>query len=137
MNKELNIGEEVLIFRYIPEWGLNQDFEHYIIGNVIKRKMADDLSYHGSSWCVANYTVLGEDGKEYFGNYMTPTLGNSFFMTQEDYIHYLERKIENNHQKILDINKENQRIKKMIENVQIQEKHKEMQLVKKKKIRTI
>ena len=43
-----------------------------------------------------NYTVIGEDGKEYFGNYKDPVLGDSFFMTQEDYIHYLERKITRN-----------------------------------------
>ena len=69
MNKELNIGEEVLIFRYIPEWGINQDFENYVIGKIVKSEMSADLSYHGSPWCIMNYTVLGEDSKEYFGNY--------------------------------------------------------------------
>lgn len=107
MDKVLNIGDEVLVFRYIWEWGINQDHEHYIRGNVIKSEMSDDLSYHGSPWCVMNYTVLGEDGIEYFGNYKHPTLGNSFFMAYEDYIHYLERKIANNQEKILEINEEN------------------------------
>ena len=138
MNKELNIGEEVLIFRYIPEWGINQDFENYIIGNIVKSEMSADLSYHGSPWCIMNYTVLGEDGKEYFGNYMTPNIGNSFFMTREDYIHYLKRKIASNQEKILKINEENKRIKEMIENVQmIKSKQKVTQLVKKKNVRTI
>ena len=89
----LNVGDEVLIFKYIQEWGINQDYEHYIKGYIVKRKMSDDLSYHGSTWNVINYIVIGEDGKEYFGNYKIPTLGNSFFMTQEDYIYYLKRKI--------------------------------------------
>lgn len=105
MDEELNIGDEVLIFRYIRGWGINQDYEHYTRGNVIKSEMSDDLSYHGSPWCVMNYTVLGEDGTLYFGNYKHPTLGNSFFMTQEDYIHYLERKIANNQGKILELMK--------------------------------
>ena len=131
MNKELNIGEEVLIFRYIPEWGLNQDFEHYIIGNVVKSETSSNLSYHGSPWCTMNYTVLGEDGKKYFGNYINPTLGNSFFMKQEDYIYCLERKIANSQEKISKINEENQRIKKMIETIQIRENHKETQLIRK------
>lgn len=121
MDKELNVGDEVLIFNYIREWGINQDDEHYIKGSIVKSEMSDDLSYHGSPWYVINYTVLGEDGTIYFGNYKYPTLGNSFFMTQEDYIHYLERKIANNQEKILELNKENQKNKAMIENVQKRE----------------
>lgn len=119
MDKVLNIGDEVLVFRYIREWEINQDHEHYIRGNVVKSEMSDDLSYHGSPWCVINYTVLGENGTLYFGNYKHPTLGNSFFMAQEDYIHYLERKIANNQEKILEINEENQKIQQMIEKVKI------------------
>ena len=133
MNKELNIGDEVLLFRYIREWGINQDYERYIRGKVIKSEISDDLSYHGSPWCVMNYTVLGEDGKEYFGNYKHPTLGNSFFMTQEDYIHYLGRKIANNQEKILEINEENQRIESMIKKVK-SSKQESPKLVKTKKI---
>lgn len=133
MDEELNIGDEVLIFRYIREWGINQDDEHYIRGSIVKSEMSDDLSYHGSPWCVMNYTVLGEDGTVYFGNYKHPTLGNSFFMTQDDYIYYLERKITNNQKKILEINEENQKIRVMIENVQKKEtNHDIKQLVIKK-----
>lgn len=138
MDKELNIGDEVLVFKYIREWGLNQDYEHYVRGNVVKSEMSDDLSYHGSPWCVMNYTVLGEDGIEYFGNYKHPTLGNSFFMTQEDYIHYLERKIANNQEKMLEINKENQNIQQMIESVKNKSLQQESpKLVKTKKIGVI
>lgn len=126
----LNIGDEVLIFKYIREWGIDQDYKHYIKGYVIKRKMSDDLSQHGSSWNVMNYTVIGEDGKEYFGNYKDPVLGDSFFMTQEDYVHYLERKIRENQEKILEISKENQEIQKMTENVQTEKNQKVRQLSK-------
>ena len=136
MNEKLNIGDEVLIFRYIRYirgWGINQDYEHYTRGIVVKSEMSDDLSYHGSPWNVINYTVLGEDGTLYFGNYKHPTLGDSFFMTQEDYIHYLERKIANNQEKILDINEENQKIQQMIENLKIKSlKQEEPKLVKTK-----
>lgn len=129
MDRVLNIGDEVLIFRYIREWGINQDDECFIRGHVIKSEMSDALSYHGSSWYVMNYTVLGEDGKKYFGNYKEATIGNSFFMTQVDYIHYLERKIVVNQEKISKIDEENKKIQKMIENVQ---NKKIKQLVKKR-----
>ena len=138
MDKVLNIVDEVLVFKYIREWGLNQDYEHYVRGNVVKSEMSDDLSYHGSPWCVMNYTVLGDDGIQYFGNYKHPTLGNSFFMTQEDYIHYLERKIANNQEKMLEINKENQNIQQMIESVKNKSLQQESpKLVKTKKIGVI
>ena len=133
MKKELEIGDEVFIFQYIHEWGINQNYEHFIKGKVIRKELSNDLSYHGSPWYVENYTVLGEDGITYFGNYKHPTLGNSFFMTQEDYIHYLERKISNNQEKILVIDEENHKIRAMIENVQkIKTNNDIKQLVKKK-----
>lgn len=135
MEKKLNIGDDVLIFRYIHQWGIHQNIERFIRGNVIKIEMSDDLSYHGSSWYVMNYKVLGEDGKEYFGNYMHPTLGDSFFMTEEDYILYLERMIAKNQNQILEINKENNRIQKMIEKVQKREENQEIShLIKTKKM---
>lgn len=114
MNKELNIGDEVLVFNYIREWGINQNYEHYIKGNVVESEISNDLSHHGSPWYVMNYTVLGEDGNKYFGNYKHPTLGNSFFMTQEDYTHYLEKKILSNQEKILELKKENRKKVRLI-----------------------
>ena len=119
MNKELNIGDEVLIFKYIPEWGLHQDYEHFIRGFVVKSENLDDLSYHGSPWYKMNYIVLGEDEKIYFGNYQLPHLGNSFFMTDEDYIYYLKNKLKNNKEKILEITTENKKIQEMINSIEI------------------
>ena len=46
MNNKITEGMEVLIFRYIPEWGYNQDNEHYIIGTVLKKEKYDDVSCH-------------------------------------------------------------------------------------------
>ena len=116
MEKALENGTKVLIFKYISGWGLNQDMEHYIRGTIIKSEISEDLSYHGSPWNVINYTVLGEDGAEYFGNYGHHTLGCSFFMTEEDYICYLNRKIEINKEKILKIANENKKLEKIINN---------------------
>ena len=133
MDKILNIGDEVLIFRYIRGWRKNQDYENFIRGKVLKSELSEDLSYHGSSIYVWNYTVLGEDNQEYFGNYGHPHFGNCFFMKQEDYIHCLERKIANNQMKILEINEENQKFKEMIEKVQIREEKEEVKKLLKKK----
>ena len=36
MDKILNVGDEVLIFRYIREYGINQDDEHFIRENIVK-----------------------------------------------------------------------------------------------------
>lgn len=108
MEKILENGTKVLVFEYIHEWGLNQDMEHYIRGTIIQSEMSEDLSYHGSPWNVINYTVLGEDGYEYFGNYGEHVLGNSFYLTEEDYIHYLNSKLKEN---------DPQKLEEMIKNV--------------------
>ena len=81
-------GTEVLIFKYIREWGIDQDYNHYKKGKIIKSEISEDLSYHGSSWHVVKYTVLSEDGIEYYGNYGRPTIGNCFIMTRIDYMLY-------------------------------------------------
>lgn len=124
MEKMLENGTEVLIFKYISGWGLNQDIKHYIRGTIIKSEMSKDLSHHGSPWNVINYTVLGEDEIEYFGNYGNHTLGDSFFMTDEDYICYLNRKIELNKEKIIEIENENSELEELIKNAKAKVKQK-------------
>ena len=89
MERQLNIGDKVLIFNYISSWGINQNYSRFKEGVVIEKKLSDDLSQHGSPWEVMNYRVLGEDGFKYFGNYIEPVLGDSFFMTREDYLNHL------------------------------------------------
>lgn len=124
MEKILENGTEVLIFNYISGWGLNQDIEHYIRGTVVKSELSDDLSYHGSPWNVINYTVLGEDENEYFGNYGSHTLGTSYFMTEDDYISLLNRTILYNEEKIKEIENENKKLLEMIKNTKVRGKQK-------------
>ena len=100
MNNKITEGMEVLIFRYIPEWGYNQDNEHYIIGTVLKKEKYDDVSCHDNSWQKQVYTVLGEDGEVYIGNYGMGLVGNSFFRTREDQIKFLRRNIAINNTNI-------------------------------------
>lgn len=102
-------GTEVLIFKYIREWGPNQDDENYIIGTAQSSKTSDDLSYYGSPWYEQIYEVLGEDGKRYIGTYDSGLIGNSFFRTKEDHISILKRRINNNEQKILKLKEKNDR----------------------------
>ena len=100
-------GTEVLIFKYIREWGPDQDDENYIIGTIQSSRTSDDLSYHGTSWYEQIYEVLGEDGKRYVGSYGRGLIGNSFFMTKEDYIRLLKYKISDNEKEILKLNEKN------------------------------
>ena len=79
-------GSEVLIFRHIEgKKPYEQNDEEYIKGRIL----SSDWS---SSWMM--YTVLGEDGNTYYGNYGRRIIGDSYFLTREDYIRYLESKIE-------------------------------------------
>lgn len=100
MNNKITEGMEVLIFRYVPEWGYNQDNEHYITGTVLKKEKYDNLSCHDNSWQKQVYTVLGEDGEVYTGNYGMGSVGNSFFRTRKDYIKFLRRNISINNANI-------------------------------------
>ncbi len=124
MENKLNIGDEVLIFRYIPEWGPRQDYERYIKGQVINRK-DDYLSVlHGSDWNVVNYTVVGEDDRTYYGNYIMPRVGNSFFMKVEDYERYLESTITKNENKINELQESNNKLLDSLNRLKEEEKNK-------------
>lgn len=100
-------GTEVLIFKYIREWGPNQNEISYITGVVQSSELSDDLSCHGSLWTEYIYNVLGIDGKTYIGTYGSGLIGNSFFRTKEDQIKYLMRKINDNNQNITNLEEEN------------------------------
>ena len=102
-------GTEVLIFKYVREWGSNQNDENYILGTVQSSKISDDLSCHGSPWYEQIYEVLGEDGKIYRGNYGSGLIGNCFFRTKEDHINFLKRKITNNEHEMLKFQEKNDR----------------------------
>ena len=115
MNNKIIEGMEVLIFRYIPEWGYNQDNEHYIIGTVLKKEKYDDVSCHDNSWQKQVYTVLGEDGEVYTGNYGMGLVGNSFFRTREDQIKFLRRNIAINNANIFILQHRNSEYNKQID----------------------
>lgn len=115
MNNKITEGMEVLIFRYIPEWGYNQDNEHYIIGTVLKKEKYDDVSCHDNSWQKQVYIVLGEDGEVYTGNYGMGLVGNSFFRTREDQIKFLRRNIAINNANIFILQHRNSEYNKQID----------------------
>lgn len=115
MNNKITEGMEVLIFRYIPEWGYNQDNEHYIIGTVLKKEKYDDVSCHDNSWQKQVYTVLGEDGEVYIGNYGMGLVGNSFFRTRKDQIKFLRRNIAINNANIFILQHRNSEYNKQID----------------------
>lgn len=107
MEKIIPNGTEVLIFKYVREWGPNQDDENYIVGTIKSSRMSDDMSIHGSLKCVQIYEVLGEDGNRYIGTYGNGIIGNSFFRTKEDHIKILKRKQSTNREKILKLQEKN------------------------------
>lgn len=115
MNNKITEGMEVLIFKYIPEWGYNQDNEHYIVGTVLKKEKYDDVSCHNNSWQKQVYTVLGEDGEVYTGNYGMGSVGNSFFRTKEDQIKFLKRNIAINNANIFILQHRNSEYNKQID----------------------
>ena len=114
MDKKLEIGDEVLIFTYIPSWGPNQNYKRFLRGKVVSYELSDDISHHGSAQYVTIYTVIDEDGNKHYGNYYDPIIGDSFFMTKEDYINYLEKVIASNNNEIRDIKRKNRKIRKRI-----------------------
>ena len=118
-------GTEVLIFKYVREWELNQDDENYICGIVQSSKISDDLSWHGSSWNELIYEVLGEDGNIYIGTYGRGIIGNSFFRTKEDQISILRNRITNNEQEMLKIKEKNDIYFKQIIELENKSKQKE------------
>lgn len=127
-----NKNEEVLIFNYIREWGPNQNIEDYIRGTIISSELSDDLSLHGSPYNVVIYTVLGEDGNLYRGNYDLPLLGNSFFLTEMDYIRKLETKIGLCDKKIEEENKKKERYHQLIDTILKKENNTQKKKIKRK-----
>jgi hypothetical protein len=103
--RKLNIGDEVLIFSAIYD---NPNYKDVIKkpfqkGKVKDISLSDDLSYHGSPWYVNVYTVIGEDEKPYVGTYKNCDAGSVSYLTEEDYVSYLDNQIDYNIQKIRDL----------------------------------
>ena len=122
--KVLPNGTEVFIFKYIREWGLNQDDANYIKGRIQNSQLTEDLSYHGTEWRKVFYTVLGEDGKNYFGTYGHGSIGGSFFRTPADHIKALKNKKNQNKEKIQLLEEANEEIENQIADILLQEMEK-------------
>ena len=116
-------GTEVLIFKDIKG---RQDTENFIRGTILSSEIANNFSHDDSSLNTINYRVLGEDERIYIG---TMNQYDSFLMTKESYIDYLNNKIGDNHRAIKRKNREirnlsqkNEEIKDLIEYVKEMEK---------------
>ena len=121
MDKELSLGDEVLRFakRNNP---CKDILEPYIVGRVISSELSEDLSYHGSSWYEEIYEVLGEDKKIYIGTYGSAVIGDSYFLTREDYIQYLLNVRKWNLERIRKVRNINVEIRKVISQLQPDQK---------------
>ena len=104
-------GTEVLIFKYIPGWK-NQDLDHFIRGVVTERVPSEGLASP-----IMCYRVLGEDGKEYYGNIGFHILGECFFLTRGLYIEYLKSSIASDEVKIRELNFMNMKREQLIQEV--------------------
>ncbi len=102
-------GSEVLIFKHIAgKKPGEQNDEEYIKGRIL----SSDWS---SSWMM--YIVLGEDGNTYNGNYGRRIIGDSYFLTREDYIKHLMSKIDVIEEQKEELEEQKRKYQKMIEAV--------------------
>lgn len=107
MEKNVPIGTEVLIFRYNPSLGPNQDEERYIRGRIESSEIIEESTMHGSPWDIRYYKVLGEDNKTYYGTYDRGLRGQHYFRSIEDHINHVRNKIKSNNEEISKLNDEN------------------------------
>ena len=111
MEKILPNGEEVSIFKISN----GKEEEKYIKGIILSSRYSHDLSHHGSPWYEKIYDVRGEDGNIYTGTCDHDYIGNYvFFRTPEDYIKYLQDKINTNYLAIYDLTHQNEEYTKTI-----------------------
>ena len=118
MEKKLPAGTEVLIFKYIREWGIDQDYIHFKKGVIQNSVLSEDLSTHGSPYFKNFYTVKGEDGLLYFGTYGEGTIGGSFFRTKEDHQAYLSGEIRSLQEKRASLDAQIDELREMISKLQ-------------------
>lgn len=123
IDRDLNSGDEVLIFTDYKDAEKYEDFEEepFIRGKIIEKELSDDLSYHGSSWNRNIYHVMDNDGNIYRGFY---GFGTPRFLTVEDYIKHLYCLVDNESKKIQDKIERIKRIKVLIESLSQKEEKK-------------
>ena len=95
MENRIPEGTEVLIFRYVGSMGPYQDNFHFKKGIIESCMEIEELTYtRDLPKKRFFYTVLGEDGKRYRGNYGTGNIGSNFFRTAEDYDTFLANELQ-------------------------------------------
>lgn len=104
MKKELNIGDEVLVFKNMEE--LSSANTKYIEGVIIDKKVSDNLAIHGNPKYEMIYTVIDKHGNKHIGAYLTHTFNKTCIKTREDHINYLRDKIYEYKKIIKDIKKD-------------------------------
>ena len=119
MDKALPNDTEILIFHVSD----NIKENGFIKGRIIGSKKMSDLSLLSSKARHGIiYTVLGENGYLYTGTYDRNIIeSNFFFRTPEDHIRYLQEKINRNHRRIYDINRENEMYDEIISSLRKKE----------------
>ena len=114
MNKNVPIGTKVLIFRYNPSLGPNQDEEKFIRGIIESSEIVEESTMHGSPWDIRFFKVLGEDNNTYYGTYDTGLRGQYYFRSIKDHINHVRNKIKLNNEKISELNEDNIRLLDLI-----------------------
>ena len=107
MEKIVPNGTEVLIFKYNPCLGPNQDEERFIRGRIESSEIIEESTMHGSPWDIRVFKVLGEDNKTYYGTYDRGLRGQHYFRSVEDHINLIRNKIKSNNEEISKLNEDN------------------------------
>ncbi len=106
MKKIIPNGTNVLIFNKTDSQEKNDETK-FIKGVIINSWKADDLVYQEISWNGQIYEVQGEDGKIYKVTYGNAIIGDFYIKTLVDYLKHVRSLMENNREKIDDLNTKN------------------------------
>ena len=90
MEKDLQIGDEVLIFNYDSKL-YKQDDSNYVKGHILS--INNNISKLEKDLGIKTYKVLGEDGIIYVGSLNKAFAGNSIIRTKLGYLNYIREKI--------------------------------------------
>ena len=136
MRHVIPTGTQVLIYEKInrDDESLKEDIENknvlskdYIKGSIVDSKKAGELGYKNINPDIYIYTILGEDGNTYEVTQGVARINQYMFVTVEDRIRYYKVIIENNYKEIDAINKENELILELMNDlVNVDNKNKKL-----------
>ena len=106
MKKIIPNGTNVLIFNKTDSQE-KKDETKFIKGVIINSWKSDDLVYQGISWNEQIYEVQGADEKIYKVTYGNAIIGDFYIKTLSDYLKRIRSLIENNRERINDLNTKN------------------------------